>query len=134
LIISFYLVILEQISENANGGFSMPYVNRNKQGEVVQLLDAPISDESQWVEVTHPDVVGFLKKPRQAGELKQLLNSSDSDIARVVEDMVDVLMEKGVFAFTELPEAAQSKLNARKKLREDVGSLINLIGEEDNVL
>lgn len=112
----------------------MPYVNRNKQGEVVQLLDEPISDESQWVEATHPDVVGFLKKPRQAGELKQLLNSSDSDIARVVEDVVDVLMEKGVFAFTELPEAAQSKLNARKKLREDVGSLINLIGEEDNVL
>lgn len=112
----------------------MPYVNRNKQGEITQVLDSPTSDESQWLELSHPDVSSFLQNPRQAGELKQLLNSSDSDIARVVEDVVDVLMEKGVFAFTELPEAAQSKLNARKKLREDVGSLINLIGEEDNVL
>lgn len=112
----------------------MPYVNRNKQGEITQLMDSPTSDESQWLEVNHPDVTSFLKNPKQAGELKQLLTSSDGDIARVVEDVVDVLMEKGVFAFTELPEAAQSKLNARKKLREDVSSLINLIGEEDNIL
>ncbi|MEH6502457.1 MAG: hypothetical protein V7682_01010 [Cycloclasticus sp.] len=112
----------------------MPYVNRNKQGEITELMDAPTSDESQWVEVSHPDVTRFLQNPKQAGKLKQLLNSSDSDIVRVVEDVVDVLMEKGVFAFTELPEAAQGKLNARKKLREDVSSLINLIGEEDNIL
>jgi len=112
----------------------MPYVNRNKAGEITQLLDEPSNSDSQWLEMGNPEVTRFLQDPQQAEALKKLLFSSDSDMARVVEALVGVLMEKQVFVFTELPEAAQQKLNARKKLREDVGSLNNLIGDEDDIL
>ena len=112
----------------------MPYVNRNEQGEIDQLLDAPSGDTSQWLELNHPDVVEFLQRSANENELKKSLISSDGDMVRVVEDLVDILMEKQVFVFTELPEAVQAKLNARKKLRHDVNAISNLISDDDNIL
>jgi len=112
----------------------MPYVNRNDQGEITQLLDAPSGEGSQWLELNHPDVVGFLQHPANETELKKSLENSDGDMVRVVEDLVDLLMEKQVFVFTELPEAVQDKLNARKKLRYDVNAISNLIADDDGIL
>jgi len=112
----------------------MPYVQRNNQGGVVNLSDTLLDGDSQWLELDHPDVVDFLQQPSNQSELKQSLASSDGDMVRVVEDLIDLLMEKQVFVFTELPEAVQTKLNARKKLRHDVNAISNLIGEDDNIL
>jgi len=112
----------------------MPYVQHNQQGAIVKLSDEPLGNESEWLELDHPDVVNFLQHPSNESELKKSLVSSDGDMVRVVEDLVDLLMEKQVFVFTELPEAVQAKLNARKKLRHDVNALSNLIGEDDNIL
>lgn len=112
----------------------MPYINRNEHGDVSQLLDEPNKGGSEWLEVDHPDVIEFLQQPSQANELKKSLSSSDSEMVRVVEDLVDMLMEKQVFVFTELPEAVQDKLNKRKKLRHDVNALSNLIGDDENIL
>jgi len=112
----------------------MPYVNRNDQGKITQLLDASSGEGSEWLELNHPDVVEFLQHPANEAELKKSLESSDGDMVRVVEDLVDLLMEKQVFVFTELPEAVQGKLNARKKLRHDVSAISNLIGDDDNIL
>jgi len=113
---------------------NMPYINRNDQGEITQLLDMPSGEGSQWLELNHPDVVEFLQRPANETELKKSLESSDGDMVRVVEDLVDVLMEKQVFVFTELPEAVQAKLNARKKLRHDVSAISNLIADDDGIL
>jgi len=112
----------------------MPYVNRNEQGKVIQLLDAPQSGVSEWLELSHPEVVELLQYPDNEVELKESLLSSDGEMVRVVEDLIDLLMEKQVFVFTELPAAVQAKLNARKKLRHDVNAISNLIGEDDNIL
>ncbi|PHS72882.1 MAG: hypothetical protein COB22_03055 [Cycloclasticus sp.] len=112
----------------------MPYVNRNQQGEIIQLFDTPVNESSEWLEVNHLDVVAFLQNPSNVTELKTALSSSDVEMLRVVEDLVDMLMDKQVFVFTELPEAVQSKLNARKKLRKNVNALENLIVEDDNIL
>lgn len=112
----------------------MPYVNRNEQGKVIQLLDVPSSGASEWLELSHPDVAELLQSPDNKAELKESLLSSDGEMVRVVEDLIDLLMEKQVFVFTELPSAVQTKLNARKKLRHDVNAISNLIGEDDNVL
>lgn len=112
----------------------MPYVNRNAEGEIVKLLDAPVGPDSEWLELGQVEVMEFLQKLSNEGELKESLLSSDGEMVRVVEDLVDMLMEKQVFVFTELPEAVQTKLNARKKLRHDVNAISNLISEDDNIL
>ena len=113
----------------------MPYVSRNEQGEIEHLLDTPpVNENGEWLELSSPEIVAFMQKPRSVSNIQEALSGSDSEMIRVIEDLVDVLMEKGVFLFTELPEAAQSKLNARKKLRQDANALGNIIGEDDNIL
>ncbi|MDF1689269.1 MAG: hypothetical protein P1U35_06655 [Cycloclasticus sp.] len=112
----------------------MPYVNRNSEGKIIKLLDAPSGSDSEWLELGQVEVMEFLQKLNNKVELKESLLSSDGEMVRVVEDLVDMLMEKQVFVFTELPEAVQDKLNKRKKLRHDVNALSNLIGDDDNVL
>ncbi len=45
------------------------------------------------------------------------LNISDKDMARVNEDLVEVLITKGVLDMTDLPQTAQDKITKRKNLR-----------------
>jgi hypothetical protein len=49
----------------------------------------------------------------------------------VLEDLIDVLTAKGVFSITDLPAGAQAKLLNRSKARKALGSLNNLIDEEE---
>ena len=112
----------------------MPYVQRSEQGEITSLNDSPSNDNNEWLDNDHVDVLDFLQQGRRASALKQSLDASDVEMARVMEDVIDILMEKQVFVFTELPEPVQDKLNKRKQLREDVNALTNLIAEEDDIL
>ena len=112
----------------------MPYIQRNERGDIVALLDSPNAGSSEWLDVDNSDVLVFLQQAEEAHQLKESLGTSDAEIARVLEDVIDILMEKQVFVFTELPEAAQEKLNKRKQLRDNVNALSNLISDDDNIL
>lgn len=61
------------------------------------------------------------------------LAESDQALIRVVEDLVDTLIGKGLVQFTDLPEAAQAKLLARRNLRRSVNAL-NLLQDDDSKL
>ena len=113
---------------------NMPYVYRNEEGDITFLLDSPNHKDDEWLEPEHSDVVAFSQHEEKEKSLKESLNTSDADMARVLEDVIDVLMEKQVFNFTELPDVVQEKLNMRKKLRQDVNALSNLIEDDDGIL
>lgn len=50
-------------------------------------------------------------------EVQAFLRDLDIDLVRVLEDVIDLLVARGVFRFTDLPESAQQKLLFRKTLR-----------------
>jgi hypothetical protein len=50
----------------------------------------------------------------------------------VLEDIVDLLIERDVIRFTDLPEQAQAKLMERKSLRASMRSGLNLLGSADD--
>jgi hypothetical protein len=56
-----------------------------------------------------------------------LLSQSDTAIARVLEDLVDVLITRGVIQFTDLPEAAQAKLLTRRQTRARLKDSLQLL-------
>lgn len=58
------------------------------------------------------------------------LSQSDSSIARVLEDLIDVLIQRGVIQFTELPVPAQEKLLARRRTRAQLSNSLNLLPDE----
>ena len=66
----------------------------------------------------------------QAGEGVNPLVGTDLALARVLEDLVNLLIDKSVIRFTDLPQGAQAKLLARQNTREALGRL-RLMGDPD---
>jgi hypothetical protein len=112
----------------------MPFVRRNAQGRIVALHDE--EEAASYASVpgysierlpgTHPDVVAFL-----GTDLAESFNGLDASFIRVVEDLIDVLIEKGVLRLTDLPSEAQRKLLERKGMRRKLKGALDLLGDRD---
>ncbi len=106
----------------------MLYTKRNTSGEILMLSKEPTSECNETVAPDSPEVLAFL-----ADQPESSANFIASDLAfvRVVEDILEVLLNKGVITFTDLPEAAQAKVMERKSLRSknDVG----LLSDDDTI-
>lgn len=110
----------------------MPFVRRNAEGRIVALLDE--EGASSYADTpgfkierlpgTHPDVVAFL-----ASDPAEDFNGLDASFIRVMEDLIDVLIEKGVLRLTDLPSDAQRKLLARKDMRRKLKGALDLLGD-----
>jgi hypothetical protein len=111
----------------------MPYVSRNTTGAIIELHDAPPAVDSQWLESIDPEVISFLQRTKMSEQVNRTLSSIDHEMVRVIEDLVDLLIEKQIFIFTELPPAVQAKLGARKHLRKNMQNPNNLIDEDDDI-
>lgn len=111
----------------------MPYVTRDEKGVIVAIHQDQGEESRPWEDANHPDVIAFIKNIDKPHAVKQALTGTDNEMARVIEDLVDLLMEKQIFVYTELPEAVQAKLNVRKQLRQDMNSLGNLIDNDEDI-
>ena len=67
-------------------------------------------------------------------EVQEFLRSLDIDLVRVLEDVVDLLVARGVFRFTDLPNSAQQKLLFRKNLRSQWQAVPDPLGSDDRLL
>lgn len=107
----------------------MLYIKRNAQGEIVMLSKEPSPECNDTINDDSPEVFAFLAE--QTGQSAQFI-ASDLAFVRVVEDMLEVLLEKGVLSFTDLPSAAQSKIIERKSLR--AKNDVNLISDDGGII
>lgn len=60
------------------------------------------------------------------------LSETDADLARVLEDLIDVLITRGVIQFTDLPEAAQAKLLERRQTRASLPHRLELLSDDSD--
>ena len=110
----------------------MPFVKRDDEGAILAVVN---DDGGQgWEEVPPEDeeLAQFLYQNHPDSAKKRELVESDLGLARVMEDLIDLLIEKGTFMFTELPEMAQKKLLARRGLRKEFAYVENLFGTEED--
>jgi hypothetical protein len=101
------------------------YVKRNPQGLVVAVSVEPL-------EGFEPATTGgeeLARQMEQAVSPQHRLEESDRDVVRVLDDLINLLVEKNTIRFTDLPLAAQRKLLERKGLRKG-GSHLGLLGED----
>jgi hypothetical protein len=104
----------------------MPYIRRNAEGVIVALLGESEADGQEYLPGTHAEVIAFFGSDRSR-EFTDL----DSSFIRVMEDLIDVLIMKGVLRLTDLPPEAQKKLLARKDLRRRLQGALDLLGDGD---
>lgn len=96
----------------------MPYVARNAQGRITAVYDTAREGAGERLDADDPALRAFLGLEAAGGRLQ----SSDLGLVRVIEDLVDLLVDKGVILFTELPAPAQEKLLERGRLRRALGA------------
>lgn len=114
----------------------MPYVIRDASGKIVQISERPVDGGSEQLSADSAEYQQFVEEQaaHTAEQLRQQLAASDTGMARLVEDLVDLLIAKGVIKFTELPPAAGSKYLERQAARERLHGYKNLIVDEKDII
>jgi|SRR5690554_4588351 len=112
----------------------MVYVSRDPHGQITGVFNSPQNENSQPISPQAPELLEFLGQSKRQEDIQTILTASDMAMIRVIEDLVNTLIDKGVILFTDLPEAARDKLLQRKKIRHHLNSLENLMNEDEGLL
>ncbi len=109
----------------------MPYVIRDSAGKIVQVIEESVSGANETLPADSHELQEYYEG-RELGPhtLRMQLVESDQGMARLVEDLIDILIAKHVIQFTDLPQAAGAKYLQRQDRREKLGAIKNLIEEE----
>lgn len=107
----------------------MPFVLLDENNHIVAVYTENV-DGAVEVAPDDPALREFIYRNHPEEEQREKLAKSDLSLARVMEDLIDVLIEKGVIMFTDFPEAAQKKLLERRGFRKEFSYVQNLFGNE----
>lgn len=109
------------------------YVIKDETGKVTGLslsktLGAEVADPQD------PALRAFLELADPSLSASAQLQALDGASIRILEDLIDVLVDRGTLIFTDLPEAAQQRLLERKMLRKLVRSEKGLPEPDDEFI
>lgn len=114
----------------------MPYVIRDAEGKIVQVFDAPVTGACEQLAPDAGELQTFQAehKAQTVEALRHQLAQSDAGMARLVEDLIDVLINKGIIKFTDLPAAAGAKYLERLSTRERMHAVKNIIVDANDII
>lgn len=110
---------------------------RNAAGRIVALTRQPMSVQNALAEgweavpAADPGVEEFV---REVSSQANPLSQTDAGLARVLEDLIDVLINRGLIQFTDLPAAAQAKLLERRQTRASLANRLELLPDDGDSL
>jgi hypothetical protein len=103
----------------------MPYAERNTEGLVVALYAAENERAHEFLTGNHPEISAFLADGSGAVHHNARMQASDLEMARVVEDLIFVLIEKNVIKLDSLPAATRHKITQRAQIREAISTALS---------
>lgn len=123
------------------------YIKRTADNKIVAISLEPLDGFNEILdEQSESDLFEFLRRSPQIAKqpyimktldtlekAKDSLAKSDEEFIRVLEDVIDLLTDKGLIQFTELPDKAQEKLLTRQNIRTSTNKL-NLVEEDEDTL
>jgi hypothetical protein len=107
----------------------MFYAIRGADGAIQTISRLPQAN-AELIPQAHPDIQSFLKLQATA----PVFDAADAEFVRVIEDLIDTLIEKNIIRLTDLPVPAQKKLMMRKGLRNRMQGALDLLGDDDKIL
>lgn len=93
----------------------MAYILRNAQGNIIAASATDkLSADWQFIEENAREYLDYLE-----GSLAKssVFRESDIQLARVLEDLISMLIERNLIRFTDFPAAAQKRLIDRQTMR-----------------
>ncbi len=107
---------------------AMVYVERDAQGRLLRVEQKPF-EGAEHMAVESEELQNWLKVKEEVKARLESLHSSDLELVRVLEDVIIVLVDRGVIQYTDLPAAAREKLDQRAVARADLEGLNTILKE-----
>lgn len=98
----------------------MVYIKRDKDGRICAVYSKKTSDVTEQIDINDAEFVDFLLRCESDEKLKFL--QSDLQLIRVLEDLIDVLIDKNIITITDFPQSVIDKLLARQAFRKRFAS------------
>ncbi|MEJ2794886.1 hypothetical protein WAE56_15865 [Iodobacter sp. LRB] len=108
----------------------MPYITRDLNGQISAVFRDANTAASEFVPQNAPELVRFIGAPANT----ELFHSLDSDLIRVIEDVIDALIRKNLLLLTDLPTKAQTKILARRNLRQSLPQSTSILSPNDGLI
>ena len=106
------------------------YIKRNTDGSINAVSQSATADINEFIANDSNELQLYAEslKSMQVASLEQ----TDQAMARVLEDVINLLVDQGTIRFTDLPDAAQTKLLSRRELRGQRQGM-NLLDDGDHL-
>jgi len=96
----------------------MLYIKRDGQQNVEAVFLTPQPDASEVAGLDSADIREFLARGEESN--RDAFLASDLDLIRVIEDLVQILLQKNLVAITDFPPSVVLKLINRQVIREQI--------------
>jgi hypothetical protein len=106
------------------------YVRRDANGRIQAASTEPVGPGWEEMPGDAPEL-GLFAESLTSGQ--NALAVSDLQLVRVLEDVIDLLIERSVIRFTDLPQPAQTKLLERRSVRASMRQL-DLLDDHGEVI
>lgn len=107
----------------------MVYVQRDEAGRLLRVEVAPFEGMSGTLAVESEELERWFQAQEEVRQRLNDLQHSDRDLIRVLEDLVGLLVERDLIKYTDLPDAARRKLDARAVARAEMEALRDSLRE-----
>ena len=111
----------------------MLYVKRDTDGSIISITRQATSDSDEVVQANDEEVIEFIFSNSSTELSKNYLSHTDAEMIRIVEDLVELLIGKNLIMLTDLPEAAQDKILARKQIRSKFNPETHLLVDDEDL-
>lgn len=99
----------------------MIYIERDGAGKISAIRRDDANNSPDKEGLTSENLMEFLVSDEMSlSSYKKVLEHMDSEFIRVLDDLVDVLVQKKVILLTDLPEDARKKIFDRKAVRQKI--------------
>ena len=95
----------------------MLFAERDEEGALVAVHQGCRKEGLEPTTLLDGEILSFLLSSGEKGGHSQNMALSDFSIIRVLEDLIDLLIDKKLILLTELPEEAQEKIRLRQNIR-----------------
>ncbi|KJR98857.1 MAG: hypothetical protein VR65_18815 [Desulfobulbaceae bacterium BRH_c16a] len=109
----------------------MLYVERNENDEIVSVRRDDGASATEKKQAVDKEILEFLGSNSSQDSMFHLLAATDRGIVRILEDLIDLLVNKNLIMFSELPTEAQEKLLNRQQMRKRLANGSIIVDDSD---
>lgn len=112
----------------------MVYIRRDKKGKIEALFQMKTDEALEKADLSSPELLDFFYHSENKSKYGFIF--SDLQLIRVLEDLIDILIEKNIISITDFPARVIDKILDRHRVRQHLMNTggMEFYNEDDDVV